>query len=119
MLTQLHKQLCIALEPTAVADVLKKFTGEQCRDFFQGYCHDFVRLVHKCHHDDPAHKNREYLVTAKCSLELALAQSNEMILYMYVVDKQCSEQLGHSHWKRVICRSHFASIYFRTPSCVP
>ena len=44
---KLHKQLCKAMEPTAVSDVLKKVPKENCEDFFFKYSYDFVRLVHE------------------------------------------------------------------------
>ena len=47
---KLHKQLCKAMEPTAVSDVLKKVPKENCEDFFSKYSYDFVRLVHEHFH---------------------------------------------------------------------
>ena len=49
---QLHKQLHASLEHTSVYDVLTKVDDSNFRDFFHRYLHDFVRLVHRCNHND-------------------------------------------------------------------
>ena len=38
------------MEPTAIFDVLKKVSKENCEDFFFKYSYDFVRLVHQHFH---------------------------------------------------------------------
>ncbi len=47
---QLHRQLCAAVEPTAVGEVLRGVNDQDCEDFYKRYLHDFVRLVHMCKH---------------------------------------------------------------------
>lgn len=58
----LHEQLCLTVDTTAIGEVLKRVDETDCRDFYQRYLHDFVRLVHKCTHKQDEDQNREYEV---------------------------------------------------------
>ena len=59
----LHDQLCAALEPTFLSDVLKGVRSEDQEDFFLKYLEDFVRLAHKSCLLDISYKNVEYRVS--------------------------------------------------------
>ena len=53
---QLHQQLCEAVMPTPVGEVLRGVSEQDCEDFYRHYLHDFVRLVQRCKHS----KKREF-----------------------------------------------------------
>ena len=59
---QLHQQLCAAVMPTAVGEVLKGVSEQDCEDFYRRYLHDFVRLVHGCKHKKWELEIKEYEV---------------------------------------------------------
>lgn len=59
----LHKQLCEAVEATAVGEVLRGVNEFDCEDLYRHYLHDFVRLVHRCNHTKKVeHETKEYEV---------------------------------------------------------
>lgn len=62
---QLHKQLCEAMNSTAVGEVLRAVNELYCEDLYRHYLHDFVRLVHKCKHS----KKHEY-ETKECGVRI-------------------------------------------------
>ena len=60
---QLYKQLCVAIQPTEVHDVLDNVEGSKYEMFFHKYLHDFVRLFHKCESHEKDFQQKEYKVT--------------------------------------------------------
>lgn len=64
----LHKQLCVAVEPTTVGGVLKDVRIQDSDLFYRHYLHDFVRLVHrKQHSKKKKNEIREYEVRSTMS----------------------------------------------------
>ena len=57
-----HKQLCAAVEPTPIGEILVSVDGVECEEFYRNYLHDFIRLVHKCNHKDREYELQEYEV---------------------------------------------------------
>ncbi len=57
----MYKQLCAALEPTEIGEVIKAVETD-CEEFYKKYLHDFVRFAHLCKHKDRADENKEYEV---------------------------------------------------------
>lgn len=60
--SDVHEQLCAALDHNAVGEVLKLVDEFDCEEFYMKYLHDFVRFVHKCNHTNEDSKSQEYEV---------------------------------------------------------
>ena len=59
----MHQQLCAAMEPTPVGEVLCGVSEHDCEDLYRNYLHDFVRIVHMCKHSkNREHEDKEYEV---------------------------------------------------------
>ena len=58
---EVYQQLCRLVEVTAIGEVLDTVDMSESEDFYAKYCHDFMRLAHKCNqqgHDE----DKEYEV---------------------------------------------------------
>ena len=62
-LSQVHKQLCLLLEATAIGEVVTQAGSVNLDEFYERYLHDFVRLAHQCNHKNLDHETQEYEVT--------------------------------------------------------
>lgn len=59
----MHKQLCEAVEATAVGEVLRGVNEFDCEELYRHYLQDFVRLVHRCSHTKKTeYETKEYEV---------------------------------------------------------
>lgn len=59
-LSQIHEQLCLLLEPTAIGEVITQAGRVNLDDYYKRYLHDFVRLAHQSSQKNPVHETQEY-----------------------------------------------------------
>lgn len=77
-----HKQLCAAVEPTPIGEILVSVEGTECEEFYRNYLHDFIRLVHKCNHKDREYEIQEYEVRKLFTFNLRLMLVRMLGLYL-------------------------------------
>ena len=58
----LHQQLCEGVGQTEVGEVLKSIPEEYSEEFYQRYCHDYVRNMHTSQHKKQEDEEEEYSV---------------------------------------------------------
>ena len=57
-----YKQLCTAVEHTAVGVLLLAVNMTEIEYFHERYIHDFVRYAHRCNHKNQGEEDHEYEV---------------------------------------------------------